>query len=42
MIYHSKLAITDEAKSGVQIRFTITQSMASSNIQLSLIPYIEE
>ena len=31
MVYRSKLAITDEAKSGVQISPTITQSIASSN-----------
>ena len=31
MVYSSKLAITDEAKSGVQISPTITQSIASSN-----------
>jgi len=37
MVYRSKLAITAEAKSGVQISLTITQSIASSNIQLSLI-----
>ena len=31
MVYRSKIAITDEAKSGVQISLTITQSLASSN-----------
>lgn len=31
MVYRSKLAITDEAKSGIQISPTITQSIASSN-----------